>query len=762
MRDRQPHNPDILQRSRGLLESLLSEGKVDQVIRFFEDNGAELFVSECADSAHLRYLQAKAHSTAAQLPQALRAARQAEVALGRLGETLDLARLYLTLGNILRDMGQIDEAERSYRDAESLFRRNDESVGRGQALNRLAQLSFMRSDWTQAVALLTETLELAKARNDIRRMAFLYGNLGRVRSFMGASREAIDNLTMNIDLSLELNDQIEVARARLSLGYEKLRLRRLAEAEELFAQAEVTIAERGMSREAGILGSYRGELALQRGDFEAAHSSFNEAVRLSDQISTTGDLAARSRRGLAELALAEGRYQRALKYANEATVLFEALGEKIDLGVLARIQAEAYAALDQGAEAMERFDCSLALLDEARASFELAETLECAGRGALYRTHKRLAHLFRAQEIHSRRGDRAGRDRIERYISGAADLNVSAPSINAADSSDRVNAGSDREFLSANPRVKKIIAQLQMIRNGELPVLLTGETGVGKGHLARYFHSLARPDKPFVSLNVTNVPETLLEAELFGRTKGAYTDATETTSGLLEAANGGTLFLDEIGEMPQALQMRLLNVIEEKCFRPLGSTQVIHVDFILITATNRNLKEMVENREFRRDLYHRLDGFTFEIPPLRERKEDIPLLLDYYLNRYGLMLGADSADPELLRRFLAHDWPGNVRELENKVKRMKAMSALVKEGSLVELISGAFDSEQAVESADLFSQMERFERDLIVEALIAANWNKSAAARQLHVHEATLRAKMRRLEISVPSGESGSAERRAG
>ncbi|MBN4076454.1 sigma 54-interacting transcriptional regulator, partial [Gemmatimonas aurantiaca] len=223
-----------------------------------------------------------------------------------------------------------------------------------------------------------------------------------------------------------------------------------------------------------------------------------------------------------------------------------------------------------------------------------------------------------------------------------------------------------------------------------------------------------------------------------------------------------TLFLDEIGEMPQSLQMRLLNVIEEKRFRPLGSTVEIQVDFILITATNCNLKEMVDNREFRRDLYHRLDGFTFEIPPLRERKEDIPLMLEYYMARYGLLDERSSVEPELVRRFLAYDWPGNVRELENKVKRMKAMSALVQEGSLVELISGVFDNEQAIENADLFSRMERFERELIVEALISENWNKSAAARLLDVHEATLRAKMRRLDISIPDENGKSDERRVG
>ncbi|HSG99017.1 MAG TPA: sigma 54-interacting transcriptional regulator, partial [candidate division Zixibacteria bacterium] len=587
MRELQHKNQDYLQRALELIDSLLSQRKFDQAIQFFADNEFELLGKDSRYSALLRHRRARALSAVSQLPEALKTARRAEVELTRFGETIDLARVYLTLGGVLRDMGELTESERSYRDAESIFRRCDDSVGRGEALNRLAQLKFMQSELPQAIALLVEALELARERDDLRRMAFLYGNLGRVQSFAGSSAKAIDNLRMNIKLSSELGDTVEVVKARLSLGYEFVRLGRFADAAAEFDGLGAPIAENSLQREEALWLIYRAELAVKRGQLALATETLAEAYRLAQRISPTGDLTARVTRGLAELALAEGSFVRALKFAGDAEERFRELGEKIDLGVILHVQAQANHGLNKRAEAVELFERSLDLLDGARAAYELAGALEWAGRVDVFSTHKRLAYLFRAQELQIRRGDEKSRERIDRYIASDTVFALKPSSADSAGVAASASESTAPTVVTANAQMQRILAQLRLIRTTDLPILLTGETGVGKGHIARYYHALVCPDRPFIAINVTNVPETLLESELFGHMKGAYTDAISSATGLLEAANGGVLFLDEIGEMPLKLQMRLLSVIEDKRFRPVGSTEEVDVDFILVTATNR-------------------------------------------------------------------------------------------------------------------------------------------------------------------------------
>lgn len=745
-----------LERALSYVEELIAQRQWDRALTFISENQEPLCRGQESKKALFWRQSARAHAALLDLPTALRYARRAETVLMREGETLELARVYLTLGGILRDMGQVIEAERSFRDAESIFRRSDDYDGRANALNRLAQLCFMNSDMSQAALLLTEALELAQRHNDTKRLAYLYGNLGRVQSFAGESVKAIDNLELNIELSTELNDEVEVGKARLSLGYELLRLTRTTEASEQLQIAEEIIKRLGMRREEVIHAVYQAELEVKRGQLDSARERLLSVLAQADRFAHDGDLAGRVRRSLAELSLAEGKLTRAVKFADEALEVFTSLKQPFDEGALYRIKAEALYRQDKTDESRKMFECCLEKLENTQATFELAVALEWVGKTTLFSNNKRLACLFRAQELLIRRGDPTARVRIDKLIANAAEFGVDyepATSKTSAMQGAKTLAGSKNQpgdFLTENPIMKKCLRQLEMLRHSDLPILFTGETGVGKGHLARYYHQLARPGAPFVAINVTNVPETLLEAELFGHARGAYTDAVSDTQGLLSAANGGTLFLDEIGEMPHSLQVRLLNVIEEKRFRPVGSVKEIEVDFVLVTATNRDLKEMVNQGKFRRDLYHRLDGFVIEIPALRERPEDIPLLLEVYLRRHGLLKEGEKPEKEMLRTFMSYNWPGNVRELENMVKRMKALSGLALEGSLVELVRPSMQLEQEEVLAGLNHRVERFEKKLICEALLSANWNRSEAARHLDLHESTLRAKIKRFGLVQP------------
>ena len=229
-----------------------------------------------------------------------------------------------------------------------------------------------------------------------------------------------------------------------------------------------------------------------------------------------------------------------------------------------------------------------------------------------------------------------------------------------------------QNIVGKSPAMQRVFDALQMVADSDLTVLITGESGTGKDLVARAIHNLSRrKDGPFVAVNCPTVPENILESELFGYRKGAFTHATQNKMGLFQEAHRGTLFLDEIGDISTSIQTKLLRVLQEKTIKPLGDTKDIRVDVRVVASTNRNLQEKMRTGEFREDLYYRLNVVPIEMPPLRERREDIPLLVDHFLKIHGKELNrpAKTVSPELMDLFLRRDWEGNVRELENTVMR---------------------------------------------------------------------------------------------
>lgn len=230
----------------------------------------------------------------------------------------------------------------------------------------------------------------------------------------------------------------------------------------------------------------------------------------------------------------------------------------------------------------------------------------------------------------------------------------------------------NRPLLVGNSsRIQQIVQLIHKMARGRWPVLILGETGTGKEVVARSIHS-ANPVGPFVTIDCSSVVSALMESELFGHTKGSFTGAVATKIGLLELANGGTAFLDEIGELPLDLQAKLLRVLQEKEFRPVGSNQTRRSDFRILAATNRDLAKEVEKGTFRRDLYYRLNVVNVRLSPLRERREDIRPLIEHFIDRHGFR---HTLAPEAMKAMLEYEWPGNVRELENAVQHMVALNS---------------------------------------------------------------------------------------
>ncbi|HHN64881.1 MAG TPA: sigma-54-dependent Fis family transcriptional regulator [Nitrospirae bacterium] len=238
------------------------------------------------------------------------------------------------------------------------------------------------------------------------------------------------------------------------------------------------------------------------------------------------------------------------------------------------------------------------------------------------------------------------------------------------------------KVIGESKQIKAVLEEIKKIADSKSNVLLLGETGTGKELFARVIHNnSSRADMPFVPINCSAIPESLLESELFGHIKGSFTGAVTNKKGLFEEADGGTVFLDEIGDLPPSFQVKLLRVLEDQMVRPVGSTKFREVDIRFITATNRNLYEAVKEGRFREDLYYRINVITLELPPLRDRKEDIPLLARYYLNKYTRDFGKEDKEltPEALSLLVGYRWPGNIRELQNVLER----AVLISEGRYI-------------------------------------------------------------------------------
>lgn len=280
-------------------------------------------------------------------------------------------------------------------------------------------------------------------------------------------------------------------------------------------------------------------------------------------------------------------------------------------------------------------------------------------------------------------------------------------------------------------------------------VLITGETGTGKGLAAKAIHSNSpRSEGPFVVVNCGAIPNHLMESELFGHQKGAFTDAKETKKGRLELAHGGTLFLDEIGEIAMRMQIDLLRVLEDRMFYRVGGTQPIEADFRVIAATNRNLEEAIREGTFRKDLFYRLNVVSFQMPPLREHREDIPLLAEHFLRRYSHETNKpiDQIDREALDEMMLYEWPGNVRELENAIERAVVVG---KGRRIMPADLPIFHPQHFTPIPD--KSIREVERAHIIQILNETNWNIARTAKVLGINRSTLYTKIRVYDIQKTS-----------
>ncbi len=336
------------------------------------------------------------------------------------------------------------------------------------------------------------------------------------------------------------------------------------------------------------------------------------------------------------------------------------------------------------------------------------------------------------------------------------------------------------QLMGESPAIQSVFSAIEKVSQTDSTILITGESGTGKELVARAVHdSSFRAGKNLVIVNCGAIPSDLLEAELFGHIKGAFTGATQNRQGRFELSHGGTIFLDEVGEIPLHLQVKLLRVLQTRQFEPVGSSRTLEVDVRIIAATNRNLEEAVQNREFREDLYYRLNVIPLKIPSLRERKSDIPILVNHFVQQFNSLTGHSVEPPtgQILEALMAYDWPGNIRELENLMERLVILKG---HGSVdledlphrifQEYANGRPPGSGAVSAwefprmilpnsgLDLKAIVAAFENHLVDQALARTHGNKNRASELLSMNRTTLVEKLRKRGMIIPIGDRASRD----
>ena len=319
------------------------------------------------------------------------------------------------------------------------------------------------------------------------------------------------------------------------------------------------------------------------------------------------------------------------------------------------------------------------------------------------------------------------------------------------------------DMVSRSDSMRRVFNFLPQVASSDSTILINGETGTGKELLARAIHNLGpRKDKPFIAVNCGALPDTLLESELFGYKAGAFTGADKDKPGRFALAKDGTLFLDEIGDVSQALQVRLLRVLQEKVYEPLGGIKPEKTNARIITATNRDLADLVAKGDFRQDLFYRINVVAVHLPPLKERKADVPLLVDHFIKRFNRLQNKciTGVSPEVMASLMAYDFPGNIRELENMIEHA---FVLCSEGEIqLEHMPESVTPAQppAAAGGNLSSMVKTLEIQAITDALKRNNFNRLAAAKDLGMHKTTLFRKIKSLGINLPEhdGRSNSRE----
>ncbi|SYZ72807.1 putative NtrC family transcriptional regulator [Candidatus Zixiibacteriota bacterium] len=600
------------------------------------------------------------------------------------------------------------------------FKRADNMEGQARALNRLAFLAQNEGEMDLAVEYLGKcaNLYLSAGLND--RAHIFSNNLALILFLSGRIKEALEQFRSNLD-RLRIMGQDYQLRHHLRYG---LALAFKGELEESFVQIDAArLLTEGFKREEAIYYEYYGWMNCLSGNYVMAEKKLIVGLGVSSAMGSVTDHISQTKRLLADAYLGLGKFELAQKYAEEALTVAEKINERAEIAACYRVFART--ALNDGDKEKSRqwFGKAIDLFAMITSRYELAVTRYLAALSGLYQNGERSAMLYLAKEYFEA-------EEIRPYID-----KVNAALGPAVRPKPTVRDGEPIPvFIAECPGSRKIREMAENVAACDMTVLLTGPTGSGKDQLARYIHWYSGRTGELVTVNCAAIPETMAEAELFGVMRGAYTGADKDKPGLFEMADGGTIYLNEIAETAPSFQAKLLEIIESKTVRRLGSTEPKRINFRIIAATNQNLEETMRNGKFRVDLYHRLNEIPILLPPLAERADDIAALARYFLVEAGFDFehNGNRDDFDAFCALLSRrDWPGNIRELRSEIRRLYQYCGNSL-GDMAQLLSVTIPTPE----------------EILMKALEEAEGNQSEAARRLGISESGFRYRLKKSGLS--------------
>ena len=701
-------------------------------------------------------------------PKAREILDQAFKCAKRLCDAVLLAECHLRKGSVEYKTGNWTLARDHFLSALATFRWEPEQVSNlARCHNNLGILYRQARKWSEAVDCLEEALRLHRELKDGAREAITLLNLGVCHYRSGQIDTALPLLEEALAISRRLSLAPTECRATIAIAWVYCIRAQLTEAEKLARQALCLSRSMALKWEIALALELLGDVALGKGNTDEAAKFYNDGLLIAKKIVPEGDLAAELERKWAEVALSIGKTADAEASARRALGIAERVNDPIEVAASHRTLALVAGQNGNNKDATAHLGKALEILRGLPEKFELARTLCVAGQLAAQSRAVRIAfgdeevHLIEARALCSQLGLAPRIRDIDERLAHLEEVRgsffrrrvpVVAPEMGKPRPAARIHG-----FITTDER---IVRDVEMCRNGEMNVLITGETGTGKELLARALHALCRPSSsPFVVVDCGTLPEHLIESELFGHAEGAFTGATSSKVGLLETANGGTVFIDEVGDLPLNLQTRLLRFLQEKEFRRLGETKTRRVDVRVIAATNSGLEEAIHKGEFREDLYFRLCGMVVHIPPLRERKNDIEVLLEEFVGRFSKKYGKQvTLEPAALQLLFAYEWPGNVRELQFEIERIISAcedGGVISTPAFSDRVRSRMGGQETVPCRTLKDGIDAFARAELHKALERNGWRKKPAARELGLSEFGLAKMMRRLGVEgllVPPG----------
>ncbi len=778
-----------------LIESLIQQKKFKEALAELREREARRDWDRCSyEGGWCSHLSSVSLQALGRYEEALVRGKEAFEIFKNTLENEKIAQIQFNLGIIYSDLGDLKESELQFKDAVSAYRRVQNPIGIIKTYNELARIYFTKSDFSRAIEYLNDGLEYCRQIKDNRRKARLSGNLGTIYMIRDEWQQAQKNLLASLELNTKHREEINTCRCLLSLGHLSVLLREFSEAESYLKKAYRIAYENSFLRELAIYHEYSGELSLIQGDLGEAENHYLNAIQIGEKIAPQSAIISQTYRLLAELYTEREEFEKGLISCEKSLVVSKSIGERLEEALAYRTLGRLYGQNGHSAEVKENFAQATRMLEEIGVKFELARTYLDMGKNGSFDFWEKMKFLGRAEDLASQLDSPYHSGKIKfafallffknkeyenasSFLERAKEIfercqerkdlekvselekQIQAVFPTKESSKESSPAFSFTDIITRNGQMLEMLENLQRIKDSDITILLEGETGTGKDLLAKAIHfTSSRKNKKFVVVNCAALPETLFESELFGYKKGAFTGASSNKKGLLDEAAGGTLYLDEVAEVPPPIQVKLLRAIEEKEITRLGEVKPQKVDFRVIAATNRNLEKLVEEKRFRSDLYYRLSVIKFNLPLLKERREDIPLLVEHFIKKYspngqaqvGRVPEISGFDPKIMKLFLNYDWPGNVRELENDLKSLLVFVG--NEGKIpFELLSHCqdkFNNGKSTNHTSLLSQLAEYEKEQIKIALAKSNWIKTKAARFLNIDEALLRYKIKKYNIT--------------